>query len=37
MRKVGLTGAATALVLALASGAAIAAASQAAEPSTHKA
>jgi hypothetical protein len=37
MRKVALTGAATALVLALASGAAIAAASQAAEPSTHKA
>jgi hypothetical protein len=37
MRKVALTGAATALVLALASGAAIAAASQGSEPSTHKA
>jgi hypothetical protein len=37
MRKVALTGAATALVLTLASGAAIAAASQGSEPSTHKA
>jgi hypothetical protein len=37
MRRVALTGAAAALVLALASGVAIAAASQAAEPSTHKA
>jgi hypothetical protein len=37
MRKVALSGAATALMLALASVAAIAAASQAAEPSTHKA
>ena len=37
MRKVALSGAATALLLALASVAAIAAASQAAEPSTHKA
>ena len=37
MRKVALTGAATALMLALASVAAIAAASQGSEPSTHKA
>jgi hypothetical protein len=37
MRRVALTGVATALVVALASVAAIAAASQAAEPSTHKA
>lgn len=37
MRKVALSGAATALMLALVSVAAIAAASQAAEPSTHKA